>query len=110
VKTTVTTKRAALLDQYFYFFMSLLIAVVVEYGFSHTVGENLIHPALPRPFVLYLHAAIFSGWVLFFILQFTLVRLHNVGLHRRIGWFGVGLGVAPFRLLPLPTSNGNKKR
>jgi hypothetical protein len=89
----VRTRRPALLDQYFYFFMSLLIAVVVVYGFSHTVSENLIRPALPRPFVLYLHAAVFSGWVLFYILQSILVRTHNVGLHRRIGWFGVALGL-----------------
>jgi len=31
--------------------------------------------------------------VLFFILQSTLIRTHNVRLHRRIGWFGVALGV-----------------
>jgi len=34
------------------FFMSLLIAVIVVYGFSHTINENLIHPAIPRPFIL----------------------------------------------------------
>jgi hypothetical protein len=90
----VSANRAGLLDKYFYFFMSLLIPVVVVYGFSHTVDRNLIHPALPRPFILYLHAAVFSGWVLFFILQSTLVRTHNVRWHRRIGWFGVALGVA----------------
>src|ERR1700682_6250782 len=44
---------------------ALLIAVVAVYGFSHTLDENLIRPALPRPFVLYLHVAVFSGWVLF---------------------------------------------
>jgi hypothetical protein len=83
-----------LLDRYFYFCMSLLIAVVVMYGFSHTVRKNLIHPAAPRPFILYVHAAVFSGWVIFFILQSTLVRTNNVALHRRTGWFGAALGVA----------------
>jgi len=29
--------------------MSLVIAAVVIYGFSHTINENLIHPAYPRP-------------------------------------------------------------
>ena len=55
--------------------------MVVVYGFSYTVDQNLIH------------AAVFSGWVLFFILQSTLIRTHNVRLHRRIGWFGVALRV-----------------
>lgn len=87
------TRRGGPLDQYFYFFMSLLIAVVVVYGFSHTVGKRLIHPAVPRPFILYVHAAIFSGWVLFLIFQSALIRTHNVKLHRMTGWFGVALGV-----------------
>ncbi len=90
----MTTERAGLLDKYFYLCMSLLIAVTVVYGFSHTVDKNLIHPAVPRPFILYVHAAVFSGWLIFFILQSTLVRTHNVPLHRRIGCFGAALGVA----------------
>jgi hypothetical protein len=90
----MTTQRVGLLDKYFYFFMSLLIAVVVVYGFSQTVDKNLIHPAVPRPVLLYIHAAVFSGWVVFFILQSALVRTHNVRVHRTIGWFGVALGVA----------------
>jgi hypothetical protein len=91
---TATAKPVRLLQQYFYFFMSLLIAVIVVYGFSHTIGERLIHAAVRRPFILYLHAAIFFGWVLFFIFQSLLVRTHKVRLHRQIGWFGVALGVA----------------
>ena len=89
----VTTKRGGLLDQYFYFFMSLLIPAVVVYGFSFTLDKNLIHPVIPRPLILYVHAAIFSGWLVFFMLQSALVRTHNVHWHRRIGWFGVALGV-----------------
>jgi hypothetical protein len=88
-----TTRRGGPLDQYFYFFMSLLIPVIVVYGFSRTVGQRLIHPAVPPPFILYVHAAVFSGWVLFFIFQSALVRTHNVKLHRLTGWFGVALGV-----------------
>ena len=45
----VTTKRGGPVDRYFYFFMALLIPAVVVYGFSFTVGKNLIHPAIPRP-------------------------------------------------------------
>jgi hypothetical protein len=76
--------------------MSLLIPAVVVYGFSFTVGNRLIHPAIPRPPILYLHAVVFSGWLLFFLLQSALVRSHNVRLHRRIGWFGAALGVLIF--------------
>lgn len=90
----LAAKRAGILDHSFYFLMSLLVAAVVVYGFSHTVNENLLHPSTPRPVVLYVHAALFTGWVLFFILQSVLVRTRNVKVHRRVGWFGLALGVA----------------
>jgi len=90
----MTTKHAALVDRYFYFWMSLLFVVVIVYGFSFTIGTNLIHPAIPRPPLLYFHAAVFSLWLVFLILQSTLVRTHNVAWHRRFGWFGVALGTA----------------
>lgn len=86
--------RKGSLGDYFYFFMSLVIAAVVVYGFGQTAKEKLIHPAIERPFVLYVHAALFSGWVLFFIFQTELVRAAMVQWHRRIGWIGVALGIA----------------
>jgi hypothetical protein len=83
--------RFPFLDKYFYFSMSLLIAGVVVYGFSHTVNENLIHAIPRRPWVLWVHGAVFSSWVVFFIFQSALVRARNVKLHRTMGWFGAGL-------------------
>jgi hypothetical protein len=74
--------------------MSLLIAATAVYGFSHTIDHNLIHRSPLPPFVLYIHAIVFPAWIVFFILQSALVRSHNVHLHRRLGWFGVGLAVA----------------
>jgi hypothetical protein len=93
VRTTATTRKAGFLSQYFYLFMSLLIAVTVIYGFSHTIDHNLIHASPVRPWLLYLHGAIFSSWVVFFILQSALIRTHNVRIHRTLGWFGVALGI-----------------
>ena len=80
---------AAFLRQYFYLCMSLLIAVVAVYGFSHTIGQNLLHASPIPPFILTIHAVVFPGWVLFFILQSALVRSRNVRLHRTLGWFGL---------------------
>jgi hypothetical protein len=87
-------RRSRLFVKDFYLIMSLVIAVVVVYGFSHTVDQRLIHPSPTPPWILYLHATVFSGWVLFFILQSTLVRTRNVRIHRTLGWFGVALGCA----------------
>lgn len=84
-------KHSVLLEKYFYFSMSLLVAVVVLYGFSHTVDENLIHAVPRRPWILWAHGTVFSSWVVFFIFQSALVRTRNVRVHRTIGWFGAGL-------------------
>jgi hypothetical protein len=90
----MTTRRGGFWHKYFYFFMSLLIAATAVYGFSHTIDHNLIHRSPLPPFVLYIHAIVFPAWIVFFIVQSALVRSHNVHLHRRLGWFGVGLAVA----------------
>lgn len=63
------TGRNGLVDKYFYFTMSLLVAAIVVWGFSRTIDANLFHPALPRPFLLWIHAAAFSAWVAFYIFQ-----------------------------------------
>jgi hypothetical protein len=89
--TTTVTGRNGILCRYFYFSMSLLVAAIVVTGFKRTVNANLFHPAVPRPFILWIHGSAFAGWVIFFICQSTLVRVGKVSWHRSIGWFGAGL-------------------
>lgn len=89
--TIAVTGRNGILDRYFYFSMSLLVAVIVVTGFQRTVNDNLFHPAVPRPFILWIHGTAFATWVIFFICQSTLVRIHKVSWHRFLGWFGAGL-------------------
>lgn len=91
-KTAGRGTITAMLRDYFYFFMWGLMVIVIVYGFSHTIDHNLIHPAEPRPSILYVHAAVFTAWLAFFILQSALVRTGNVRLHRAIGLFGMALG------------------
>ena len=88
---TTFAGRNGILCRYFYFAMSLLLAAIVFAGFKRTVNENLFHPAVPRPFILWIHASAFTAWVIFFICQSTLVRIRKVSWHRSIGWFGAGL-------------------
>jgi hypothetical protein len=91
LSTTTVTGRNGIVQRYFYFTMSLLMAAIVVGGFKRTVNDNLFHPAVPRPFILWIHASAFAGWVIFFIGQSTLVRMRKVSWHRSIGWFGAGL-------------------
>jgi hypothetical protein len=86
------TGRHGLIDKYFYLAMALLMIAIVLWGFGHTVNEVLFRPAVPRPRILWLHSAVFCGWLLLFLLQSALVRTHNVRIHRTLGWFVAGVG------------------
>ncbi|MGC1522612.1 MAG: hypothetical protein WA803_13800, partial [Steroidobacteraceae bacterium] len=81
------------LDRWFYFWMALLIGATVVYGFSHTIADNLLRPAIPRPTILWVHAAAFISWVVLFITQSALIRSRRVRWHRRLGTAGLVLGI-----------------
>lgn len=83
-----------MVDRFFYFGMSLLILVLVTVMFSTTVPARLFHPKIAPPEIVWVHGAVFYGWVLFFILQSGLVKIHKTRWHRTIGWFGLALGIA----------------
>ena len=86
----INTLRLAT-DQFF-LLMAVVIAAVVIYGFGFTIGDNLIHPAYPRPLVLYIHVAVMAAWIALFIVQAGLIRLRRPDLHRKIGQAGLALG------------------
>jgi len=90
-RTSTMAQLKGSVNRYFYFSMSLLFAALVVSGFSRTIDNSLIHAAPPRPFLLWIHGAVFASWVAFFIVQSTLVRVHKVSWHRFLGWFGAGL-------------------
>jgi hypothetical protein len=71
--------------------MTLLSAGILVWGFGHTVNPVLLHPAVPRPRILWVHAIVFSLWLVFALGQTALVRVRRVAIHRVMGWFGVGL-------------------
>ena len=90
-EASTTNQLKTFLSRYFYFSMSLTMATLVVSGFSRTVNANLFHANPPRPLLLWVHAAAFSTWIVFFIAQSALVRMRRVSVHRFLGWFGAGL-------------------
>jgi hypothetical protein len=90
-EASATNPLKSFLSRYFYLSMSLVMAGLVVWGFSRTVDSNLFHAKPPRPVLLWFHATAFSTWIVFFILQATLVRTHKVSVHRFLGWFGAAL-------------------
>ena len=41
-----------------------------------------------------MHGALLFAWLIFLIAQASLIRVRNVSVHRRLGWFGALLGIA----------------
>lgn len=76
----------------FHLGMALVVALIVAIGFGRTASARLLHPRSPRPIILYVHATMFTAWVLVFVAQAALVRLRRVGWHRRVGIAGGTLG------------------
>ena len=81
------------LARFSYVIFALIIATVVVAGFSQTINARLLHPPSPRPPIIYFHVAVFTSWVILFILQSTLIATGNVKLHRKVGLLGFALGV-----------------
>ena len=73
--------------QSFYLGMSLVMAAVIIAGFSQTVpGDFTDTPALP--FLLHVHGAVFTLWVLLFVAQPAFITRGSRELHKRVGWIG----------------------
>jgi uncharacterized membrane protein YozB (DUF420 family) len=73
--------------------MAMLISAIVFYGFGHTIDQRVIHPAIPPPSLLYVHIVLSTAWLMLLVVQSALIRAGNVRLHRRLGLWGVTLGV-----------------
>jgi hypothetical protein len=81
--------------------MAIAMALIVLGGFAPTYYFRLfdgrplatVSGGTFTPF-LHLHGVLFTGWVLLFVVQTSLVASHRVAVHRRLGVAGAGLAAA----------------
>jgi hypothetical protein len=90
-------------DRVFYGGMAIVLGLTVLVGFAPTYYLKMFGEApmatlsgKPMTTVMHLHGALFTGWVLLFIVQTALVAAHRVKLHQRLGIAGVVLAAAMF--------------
>ena len=69
----------------------LLIAMVIR-GFWPSYFGLLVRGGVRRPWIIHLHGAIFSGWMVLLLAQVSLVAAGRVRLHRRVGNVGIAYG------------------
>lgn len=72
-------------DNYFFMGMGLLMAATVFVGFAPTYYlAGTFRAPLPS-LIIHVHGAVFTGWILLFITQTSLVSAGRVDIHRRLG-------------------------
>jgi uncharacterized membrane protein YozB (DUF420 family) len=76
----------------FFSIMAIASAAVVLLGFGSKYPHTLASSE-PVPWILHVHAAVFTSWLLLFVAQTTLVRKERIDLHRRLGVAGAVLAV-----------------
>lgn len=75
-------------DHNFFVFIVAMMWLGILMGFVPDVIHHIRHPEFPYPWIVFVHAAVFVGWLSLLTTQVLLVRFRNVALHRRLGKLG----------------------
>jgi hypothetical protein len=84
IRTRQRTRR-------FYVGMAIAIAITVFAGFSRTYFLKVHYGTPALSTLLHVHGFVFTTWVLFFLVQTTLIASGRTYLHRRMGVAGAVL-------------------
>jgi hypothetical protein len=82
--TAVSGRAETRLDRYFFPGMALLMLATVLWGFARTYY-------LAANWLVHVHGAVFSCWILLLVTQTSLVAANRVDVHRKLGLLGFGL-------------------
>jgi hypothetical protein len=80
-----------LYERYFFCGMALLILGTVFLGFAKSYFLAGVFRAPLPSWVIHVHGAAFTSWILLLIVQTSLVAAGRVDIHRRLGMVGFGL-------------------
>ena len=75
-------------DRRFFLSMAIVIALVVFAGFAPTYYLRGYYQPEPLPSVFAIHGAVFSAWVVLFVVQAALVSARRTDIHRKLGVVG----------------------
>jgi hypothetical protein len=107
VKTVVKSdrSRARNHERFFFLGMALLIFGAVFLGFAKTYYLAGVFRAPLPSWIIHIHAAAFTSWILLLIVQTLLVSAGRVDIHRRLGMFAFGLACAMVILGSMAATN-----
>jgi hypothetical protein len=90
--------RRPLHERLFFSGMTVAFAVVVFIGFAPTYFLRSLSDRPPLPWLVHVHGALYSVWILLLLAQTTLVAAKRMDLHRSLG---VGGGVLAVSMIPV---------
>ncbi len=83
-------------DRIFYLTMSIVSALSVFCGFARTYYLKPFFANRDLRTIFHIHGALFSLWMVYFVLQTALIADRRLSVHRRLGYAGAGLAGAMF--------------
>ena len=84
---------APALKRQFYIGVSLLMALIAVTGFWATYFGPLVQGSIDQPLLIHVHAAVFTGWLVLFLVQSALAATGHVLWHLQLGRIGIWYGV-----------------
>src|SRR6266478_2143961 len=82
--TATFDHRESRLDRYFFPGLALLVLATVFWGFARSYFLAGVFKAPLPNWLIHLHGAAFTSWILLLIAQTTLVSAHRVDVHREL--------------------------
>jgi nitrate reductase NapE component len=96
-------------DSIYFTTIAFLLMGIVVVGFAPTYFlAGIIRAPLPST-LIHVHGAVFSSWIILFVIQNVLVSTHNVRLHQKLGWLGAAIATAMVILGIMATSDSLRR-
>jgi hypothetical protein len=90
--------------RYFFVVMASVITATVFAGFAPSFYlRPAFHPHHDLSVLLHIHGAVFSTWIILFLVQTILISRGSRTLHCRLGWFAAVIAVAMVGLVAAAT-------
>ena len=89
----IPARERSLADRRFYLAMAVASALLIVVGFGRSYYFRQYFPLAPSlRLLVHVHGAVFSAWMLYFIVQTALIAVRRPALHRSLGLLGAALG------------------
>jgi hypothetical protein len=85
--TTFDAPAGVRRDDKFFFVMAWIMAATIVAGFAFNLAMG--RSSFNVPWIYHVHAFVFFGWVVLYLVQNTLMFTGSIALHKRLGWLSI---------------------